>query len=456
MRPHHSKAWCAQVRARVLKALEQVPGIEVIVPGEDVTPLGIIQNDDQAVAALNFFKDKDVDGVLIGALDFADEVSAAHVATSLKKPILLFGTKEPEADSDNERMCDAFCGTISIATALHRRKAQFVFAGILFPEEPKFIEEVTTFTSACAAAKAFLGARVGQVGVRPERFETVAYSEVELLTHFGQKIVPLELSEVVAATKALTDDDPRVRRAADEIASEPTLLNVNANYLTNAAKFELALGDFFTRRHLSALAVQCWPALGPQLGIAACATFGRLTGKGLMTACEVDVIGALDMLTQYNLAMQSKLPHFIDWTIQHRNRPNTFLAWHCGNAPASLAAENSEIRLRNRRRSLDTPIPDDDRGAAVLDLKIKPGLVTMNRLVEYDGEFKMLIAKGTIVDDPKEERGSYSWVEVPSLDNLYNTLINEGFIHHASMIHGDYSKAMEQFCKFVGIKTVIV
>jgi len=36
------------------------------------------------------------------------------------------------------------------------------------------------------------------------------------------------------------------------------------------------------------------------------------------------------------------------------------------------------------------------------------------------------------------------------------TLFEEGFIHHASMIHGRYTGALAQFCKFAGIKTVIV
>ncbi len=68
--------------------------------------------------------------------------------------------------------------------------------------------------------------------------------------------------------------------------------------------------------------------------------------------------------------------------------------------------------------------------------------------------YKMLITGGEIVDDPAPERGSHAWVEVADLDNLYNTLIDEGFIHHASLIHGDHRRALQEFCRFVGIKTV--
>ena len=82
--------------------------------------------------------------------------------------------------------------------------------------------------------------------------------------------------------------------------------------------------------------------------------------------------------------------------------------------------------------------------------------VTLSRLVEYDGEYKMLVARGEIVEDEAKERGTSAWVKVASLEKLYGTLVEEGFIHHASMIHGDHSAALGHFCKLLGIKPVVV
>ena len=78
-------------------------------------------------------------------------------------------------------------------------------------------------------------------------------------------------------------------------------------------------------------------------GISPCYAMGRLTDRGIMTACEVDVYGALTMLFQYLAALGKTVPHFIDWTIRHQEQENTFLAWHCGNAPPSLAGEKSRV-----------------------------------------------------------------------------------------------------------------
>jgi hypothetical protein len=41
-------------------------------------------------------------------------------------------------------------------------------------------------------------------------------------------------------------------------------------------------------------------------------------------------------------------------------------------------------------------------------------------------------------------------------ERLYRTLVEEGFIHHASMIHGNQIEALRLACKFLDIKPVVV
>ena len=52
--------------------------------------------------------------------------------------------------------------------------------------------------------------------------------------------------------------------------------------------------------------------------------------------------------------------------------------------------------------------------------------------------------------------GTWSWVEVSDHAHLYRTLVEEGFIHHASMIHGDQVEPLNQACKFLEIQPVVV
>ncbi len=82
--------------------------------------------------------------------------------------------------------------------------------------------------------------------------------------------------------------------------------------------------------------------------------------------------------------------------------------------------------------------------------------MTFCRLAEYDNAWKMLIAAGEIIPSDEVLAGTWSWVEVKDHDRLYRTLVEEGFVHHASMIHGDLTQPLLQVCKFLGIEAVVV
>lgn len=100
--------------------------------------------------------------------------------------------------------------------------------------------------------------------------------------------------------------------------------------------------------------------------------------------------------------------------------------------------------------------PEHDPMAGLAQFQLKPGTVTFCRLAEYDDEWKMLIASGEIVPSGEEMAGTRSWVRVSDHDRLYRTLVKEGFIHHASMIHGNQTDALIEACKFLEIKPVVV
>ncbi len=189
-------------------------------------------------------------------------------------------------------------------------------------------------------------------------------------------------------------------------------------------------------------------------GISSCYALGRLTDAGLLTACEVDIYGALTMLVQHSASLKTTRPHFIDWTIQHQEKKNVFLSWHCGNAPPSLVCKGCSINVMSHS-ILSKPLGKENT-VGTAEFPLKPGVVTLNRLTERDGRFKMLITAGRIIQPNQALRGSWSWVQVENLDKLYRTLVKEGFTHHASLIHGDYTTAVKEACELLAIDTVII
>ena len=462
--------WCKKMRADSLAAFAQVSGLEVVVPqpspdGQTLdpvngfTPHGMVANLEQGDVVAEYFLRAQVDALILCPLDFGDERSAVKIAEKLGVPVLLYATREPPAPNDAalSRSSDSYCGNLSMASGLYRRKIPFQFAGLFFPAEPDLRAAVQDFVRAVAVVKGLKGARIGQVGLRPNAFETVAYDEVAMIQKFGQNVIHAELSELSDHAQRIRADDPRLAALLAEIRGGAPVITVGEDHLLNAARFELALTDFFSHNHLSAMAVQCWPAIQRLMKISVCALYGRMTGQGMLTACETDVLGALSMLVTQRAALGETIPHFIDWTIQHREQANWLLAWHCGNAPVALAANPAAVALRSRRNmSGQLAIAEVDDQAGLYQFQLKPGPVTFCRLAEYDNHWKMLIAPGEIIASPETLAGTWSWVAVRDHATLYRTLVGEGFIHHASMIHGDQRAALLQACKFLDIQPVLV
>jgi L-fucose isomerase-like protein len=160
------------------------------------------------------------------------------------------------------------------------------------------------------------------------------------------------------------------------------------------------------------------------------------------------------MIIQYLASLESTAPHFIDWTIKHQDRENVFLAWHCGNAPPSIAQKEHEIAIGCHSilgKSLGI-----DRSMGTGEFQVKPGTVTLCRLMEREEQFKMLISKGEIIPSRQRLRGAWGWVQVPDLNRLYDTLVMDGFSHHASLIHGDCGRVIEDACRLLGIESRLV
>lgn len=462
--------WTDKARRDNLAAFGVLPDVQIMAPQVGppgaapdamggTTAYGAVNGLDDADALAEYFAREHVDGLVLCPLDFGDERSAAKIAEKLRVPVLLYATKEPPALEGPGllRASDSYCGNLSMAAGLHRRRIPFRFAGIFAPGEPGLRAEAEAFVSAAAAVRGLRHARLGQVGVRPPTFETVAYDEIAMARKFGQNVIYANLVDLLSAARALADDDPAVQDILTDMRRTIASLTVADDYLLSAAKLEAALAEFWQRQGLSALTMQCWPTIQLEYGISLCAVYGRLTGRHMLTACEADVLGALSMICQYHASLGRDLPHFVDWTIQHRENPNRLLAWHCGNAPTCLARDPEEVALRSRADMTGRePVTGGDNKAGLYQFQLKPGVVTFCRLAEYDGEWKMLLARGEIVPSDETLAGTWSWVEVSDHARLYRTLVEEGFIHHASMIHGDQVAALTSACHFLEVSPVIV
>jgi L-fucose isomerase-like protein len=324
----------------------------------------------------------------------------------------------------------------------------------MLPEEEMFVENAASFVRVCNIIKGFKGANIGLVNPRPERFETCIFSEDALIRKFQQRVVPTSLPDLLSKANDSEELKTAIPQIQKQMMKEADLSAVNNETQKKIISLEYALKQFAAEKKLSAMGVQCWTAMQSVYGISPCYAMGRLTDQGIMASCEVDIYGALTMLIQYLASGSATPPHFIDWTIQHQKQDNVFLAWHCGNGPPSLAAKGSKVNVSYH--SILGESLGIDRSFGTGEFQIKPGEVTLCRLHESEGEFKMLVSTGEIQPSNQQLRGSWSWVKVADLDKLYTTLVSEGFTHHASLIHGNYARVIADACQILGIRIVTV
>jgi len=442
-----SNEWAAQMRKRCLDVFSKIPGLEIIVPGESLTNGGVVRNETDAAKVIRLFQEKDIAGLIVGTMTFGDEISTAAIVTAFRdKPLLLFGTKECEIPV-NDRISDSFCGTLSISSGIHRRKIPFVFAGLVFPEEKTFQKYVSDFVGTCSVVKGFIGARIGLIGPRPESFETCIFNEDAMIKQFKQRVVPTGMADLIFRGNGLKKGDPALKKIVKEMKTQADLSDVNEETSEKLARLEIALKSFVSEKRLSAMAIQCYMAMEMLFGVVPCYVMGRITTAGTMASCEVDLYVALAMLIQYRASLSTTPPHFMDWTLAHPDEKDTFLAWHCGNGPVCLSGEKHKAKISCHYMG-------PDMGTA--EFQLKSGVVTLSSLQEDGGKFKMLVTRGKTVKMNGQMKGSWSWVKVPDMDKLYRTLVTGGFVHHASLIHGDYAQSIIDACTVMGIEVVTI
>jgi L-fucose isomerase-like protein len=444
--------WAARMRARCIEQFKRVPGLDLVVPDESLTRRGLVYSLEEGERARDLFLREQVAGVIVGGMTFGHETSAVGVVIAglpPGTPVLQFATKAAPMSEGGTRPSDSWCGQFAITSALRRRAIRFQHIPTCFPEEPVFAREAARFVRACAAVQGFRGARFGQIGTRPEEFESVWWDEASLQKSFNQTVVPVDLAEMFARMEAVGAEAKETQDLMEEMSTGVDAGAIPRHCLSNLARAEIALRQLAREKHLVGMGVNCWTQVQQRFGICVCSVLGRLTDSGLMASCEVDIYGAATMWAAYLASLGRVAPHLIDWTELHPDRENVFLAWHCGNAPPSLCDSGCTPRF------LPQPFLPPDLYWGTLHMRLRPGPVTCARLVEYDGEFSMFIGQGEVQNIDPETHGTYGWVRVEDVMDWEQVMVEKGIIHHGVLIHDpEVGPALESFCHFLDIEVI--
>jgi len=383
------------------------------------------------------FKAEGVDALFTPHCNFGTEAAVGILAQEAGKPLLLWGPRDEAPAPDGSRLRDTQCGLFATSKVLRRANVPFTYVVNSPVDSPVFERGFHSFVAAVAAAKGFVGARIGQIGTRPSPFWTTMCNEGELLERWGIQVVPTTLVEVSQAVMAKVEgNSEELKETVGDFRATADFSGVGEEQMARMAGLKLALLEFAGEDALDALAIQCWSALQRALGIRTCFVNGVLTDMGLPVACETDIHGALTSVLVQAAALNTQPTFFADLTIRHPENDRAELLWHCGCFPPSLAVDAEARGV------------EAGRFPAAGHWEIQGGDVTLARFDGDHGSYSLFMGEARGTKGPATN-GTYLWVEVGNWPRWEEKFIYGPYIHHCVGVHGRLAAVLHEACKYI-------
>lgn len=434
-----------EARKKVLAKLDSMGFGYVILP-ESETPTGNIEGYADAVKCAAYFKKNSnlIDGIIVVLPNFGDELGVVNTIkmSGLNVPVLVQAVDDDNDKVDVKSRRDAFCGKISVCNNFYQYGIKFTdtIYHTYSLDSKEFTKDLIKFASICRVVKGLSNnLRVGAIGTRPIGFQTVRYSE-KLLQKYGITVVPVDMSEIIAAAEKIDENDPAVKAKVEAIEMYGACGIASKGKIAHQARFGLAIENWINENDIDISALQCWESIEKNYGCAACVTMSMMSEKLMPSACEVDVTGAISM---YALALAAETPSAIlDWNNNFAEDREKVVATHCSNFPKSFFQSDIEIGSLD---VLGTVLGSEDTFGAVKG-KVAAGDMTYFRISTDDnkGIVKTYLGEGKITDDPYGMDGGIAVCEIPNLQNLMKFICKNGFEHHVAMVRGHVSEVLEE------------
>jgi len=420
-----------QGRVEIIELMEEM-GYDYVILGENDTKFGVVETYEDAKKCADLFKQnrERISGVLLCLPNFSDEKGFAETLkiANLNVPVLIQASSDEIDKMNRRKRRDAFCGKISVTSVLYQYGIPFTLTEYhtCSLKSDQYKKDLIKFEKICRIVKKLRNLRVGQIGTRPNAFNTVRYSE-KILEFNGISVEPIDMSEIFGEINRLSDDDPNIQEKIDFIKKYTPTAQFPEEGLLKLAKLAVVVENWVIEKELDGFAFQCWPSIQDNFGIVPCAVMSMFSEGLVPAACEVDISGLIGMLI---LQYASDTPSAIlDWNNNYGDDPNKMVLFHCSNLPKSF--------FKDTRMTIH-PIISDLKGGEVsfgaIQGRIKARPCTMLRIETDDifGEIKALIAEAKYTDDPLETFGGYGVVNIPNLQELLKTVCLGGFAHHVA------------------------
>ena len=432
-------------REKLMAAMEQW-GHQVIALSPEDNFLGQTMTYEEAKKCAALFRahSAEIEGVIVCLPNFGEETGVADAIkmSGLNVPILIQACDDDLDKLQLENRRDAYCGKLSLCSNLYQYGIPYsLTARHTCPvDSEEFHADVERFARICAVVKALRTARIAQLGARVTPFRTVRYSE-KLLQQAGISVITEDMSEIFADAWLMQDDDPRVLAREAEIRAYGNICpGIAREKVLKQAKLSLTIDQWMADHECVASAVQCWDSVEANYGCAACLSMSMMSSRGLPSACETDVMGAVSLLAL--LKASGVAPVYQDWDNNYGGDTDRCVNVHCSNYPAAAFREKPEIaNLDILATTLGT-----EYSFGALKGRVRPDKMTFLKVSTDDrrGVIKCYLGQGEFTDDPLETFGGVAVCHVKNLDGLMHYVAKNGFEHHVAIVQAECADILEE------------
>ncbi len=371
---------------------------------------------------------------------FANGAYISEIARRFDCPVLLWALREPASNGGRLRL-NSLTGAFSAGNALTSlgRRYGYVFGS---PNENAVKSKINSYISAARLKKAMKGLKLLQIGHTPQGFGFGRACDGEMLKNFGVTLDSIEARELIDRAKGYTDD-----AAADYLEKArgciKCLSDIPEKNVADFAKLYKAYYEYCAENGVGAIASRCWPDFFTSYGTPVCAVLAMLNDINIPSACEADAYGAL---TMYAAQFLTGRPAFFGDPVSMDEAENTVTFWHCGTAACSIARQDTGAVAGvhcNRKigPTLEFGCKPCEK-ATVLRIGKKP-----------DGNFRIFVCVGEILDKPKQFSGTSLVVKTKSpCAEMINKAVLGGWEPHFAVSYGDISGELEALAGMLSLE----
>jgi len=409
-------------------------------PFELIATEGMVWGREGAAAAADLFRRSGIDALVIQHATFAPDSLTLELISGLNVPIAVWGLPEPPFDG-SARWCGSMSSLLMHTSALtHRgRRFNFVFGD---PDSASARKALDGFLKAAAVRRTLRSCTIGLLSHRGPGFHTAGIDSFTLKEMFGPVVLYVDAAALARIYGRITDADTQRDLAqcqaegwANEVDSADLLRQCIRSYLAICAmQREQGLDALSTHRPYEGI---------PPAESGVCLAQSRLTNQGLMTNTDDDLSGLLTMIMQHLLTMR---PVFSAEWVQLDERANQILFWNPSGGPASLANPRLRPAMRRIYSGLD---------CVTVEFPLKPGDVTMARLIVSRGRYRLLVARGRAVEIDPVMRGACVSVKFErDVNDILRTILDNGFPHRYALVYQDVAAELSELAGMLGIDVI--